>query len=184
MLSIEFTRRAVAGTVAVEVGANEDPAEHGCPDYARGFPYCRAKIAPPARGYADVLGWVQLVSATDLAGEFRIDPFEPLGEVSHPFCFFGFAPTLFDAPHRDHGEDMDFLAHSFLCGLGSAPLEPDREVDAVLGFSWGFSVREGAIEIEGPRVLAPADWDRHGEYLRAAHPGWEFAPGFAANPRP
>ena len=121
-----------------------------------------------------------MVDSTDLAGEFRIDPFEPLGAVTHPFCFFGFSPTLFDAPHREHREDMHFLAHSFLCGLGAEPLAERREVDALLGFSWGFSVRAGSIEGFGPSQLGPADWDGHHAYLRSAHPAWEFIPGFAA----
>ncbi|MGV1048901.1 MAG: hypothetical protein ACOYD4_10310 [Solirubrobacterales bacterium] len=180
-LSIPFRRRGAAGAVAVEVGVDEDPAALGCPDYARGFPCCRATVTPPARGYADALGWIQLVDSTDLFGEFRIDPFEPLGEVSHPFCFFGFAPTLFDAPHRDHRRDMDFLAHSFLCGLGPRPLEGEREADAILGFSWGFAIRDTEIEPYPIALLGPEDWDRHHAYLRHAHPGWSFLPGFAAD---
>jgi hypothetical protein len=178
-MRLPFARLGIEGAVEVEVGVNDDPAALGCPPYARGFPFCRATISPPARGYADALGWVQLVDATDLAGEFRIDPFEPLGEVSHPFCFFGFAPTLFDAPHREARDDMDFLAHSFLCGLGRRPLESEPEVDALLGFSWGFSVRSGEIEPGPPAALGPADWDRHREYLSGAFPAWTFAPGFA-----
>jgi hypothetical protein len=177
-LSVPFERVAAAGTVEVEVGVNDDPAALGCPEFARGFPWCRATISPPAGGYADALGWIQLVDATDLFGEFRIDPFEPLGEVTHPFCFFGFAPTLFDAPHRDHGEDMDFVANSFLCGLGPDPLGEHREADALLGFSWGFHVRGGEIEIDRLAQLGPADWDRHHDYLSTAHPGWAFLPGF------
>jgi hypothetical protein len=175
-LSIPFERRGVSGTVAVEVGVNDDPAGFGCHECALGFPWCRATIAPPVRGYADALGWIQLVDATDLFGEFRIDPFEPLGEVTHPFCFFGFAPILFDAPHRDHGEDMDFVAHSFLCGLGPEPLAGRFEADALLGFSWGFHIRDREIEIDAPALLGPTAWDRHLAYLRKSHPRWTFLP--------
>jgi hypothetical protein len=178
-ITLGFERAGAGGVVAVEVGVNDDPAALGCPEFARGFPFCRATVAPPARGYADALGWVQLVDSTDLFGEFRIDPFEPLGEVTHPFCFFGFSPTLFDAPHRDHREDMDFLAHSFLCGLGQEPLEDPSEVDALLGFSWGFGIRDGRIEPTAPAPLGPDDWDAHRPYLREAFPRWSFVPGFA-----
>ncbi|HEY6729601.1 MAG TPA: hypothetical protein VI039_01095 [Solirubrobacterales bacterium] len=180
-MRIEFERAGSDGVVEAELGINDDPAALGCPEYARGFPWCRATISPPARGYADCLGWVQLVSATDLAGEFRIDPFEPLGEVTHPFCFFGWSPTLFDAPHRDHGEDMDFEAHSFLCGLGQEPLEPPAEVDALLGFSWGFAVVDGKIHPRGPAPLTAGDWDAHHAYLHQAFPRWRFLPGFATH---
>ena len=178
-LIIGFVRNRVAGTVEVELGRNEIPAELGCPEYAHGFPFCRATVAPAARGYQDVLGWVQLVDSTDLFGEFRIDPFEPLGEVAHPFCFYGFAPVLFDAPHRDHRLDTDWVAHSFLCGLGADPLDGESEVDAILGFSWGFSIRAGEIEAQGPTVLAPEAWDSHTAYLRGAFPAWTFLPDFA-----
>lgn len=177
-IGIPFHRLGVDGVVEVEVGVNEDPAVLGCPEYARGFPYCRATVTPPARGYADALGWVQLVNSTDLAGEFRIDPFEPLGEVSHPFCFFGFAPILFDAPHREHRRNTDWIAHSFLCGLGEEPLEGQAGADAILGFSWGFSIRDSRIDIDGPAVLGPDDWDRHLPYLGRSHPRWSFVPGF------
>jgi len=176
---IEFERAGVASVVEVSVGVNEDPAALGCPEFARGFPVCRATISPPARGYADFLGWVQLVRSTDLSGEFRIDPFEPLGEATYPVCFFGFAPVLFDAPHRDHREDTDWVAHSFLCGLGADPLDRENEVDALLGFSWGFEIRGGEIRVHGPACLGPEDWDGHHAYLDDAFPAWSFLPGFS-----
>lgn len=179
-MRLDFERGGVAAAVSVEVVANDDPAHYGCPEFARGFPVCRATIEPPARGYADFLGWVQLVESTDLANEFRIDPFEPLDlEPTHPFCFFGFAPTLFDAPHRDHREDTDWLAHSFLCGLGTGPLYPPGEVDALLGFSWGFGIRDGEIRIRGSAPLDAAAWDAHLPYLGRRFERWRFLSGFA-----
>jgi hypothetical protein len=177
-VELEFERAGRGGAVAVEVGVNEDPGALGCPDYARGFPYCRATVSPSARGYSDFLGWVQIVDSSDLAGEFRIDPFEPLGDVPHPFCFYGFSPTLFDAPHREHRRDTDWLAHSFLCGLGDDPLDGQAEVDALLGFSWGFKIREGEIAVEQPARLCAEDWDGHRAYLSKAFPRWSFRPGF------
>lgn len=178
-LSIPFERAGVAGTVAVEVGVNDDPAALGCPVWARGFPWCRATIEPPARGYADTLGWIQLVDWEQAGEGFLIDPFAPLGQIPHPFCFFGWAPTLFDAPHTDTPlQTSDFVAHSFLCGLGPEPLDGHYEADAVLGFSWGFHVRDGQLEIEGPALLSPEAWDGHHDYLRESHPGWSFIPGF------
>ncbi len=181
-IQIHFDRVDLDGSVEVEVAVNEDPAVLGCPEYARGFPYCRTTVTPPARGYLDALGWVQLVSSTDLADEFRIDPFESLGEVSHPFCFFGFAPTLFDAPHREQRRNTDWIAHSFLCGLGEEPLEGAAQADAILGFSWGFSIRDSRIDIDGPPVLSPDDWDRHHAHLQRAHPRWSFIPCLSEDP--
>ena len=51
----------------------------------------------------------------------------------------GLAPTLFDAPSRDHRDDLDWLAHAF---LAHTPLGTNA-VEAVLGFSWGFTFRGG-----------------------------------------
>jgi hypothetical protein len=168
----------VAVTVEVEVGVNEDPMALGCPELARGFPCCRSTISPPARGYADMLGWVQLVRQPDWGEDFRIDAFEPLDtEPTHPFCLFGFAPTQFDAPHRDTLPDMDWVAHTFLAGI--AGIHEPREVRAGVGFSWGFRIRGSRIEVDGPEVLGPGDWDRHLPYLRRAFPTWSIAPGFA-----
>lgn len=177
-LTLDFERAGVPVTVAVELGVNDDPATLGCPEFARGFPYCRSTISPPARGYGDVLGWVQLVRQTEWDDEFRIDPFEPLDpDPPHPFCFFGFAPTQFDAPHRDTRPDMDWLSHTFLAGL--AGIHESAEVRAALGFSWGFSIRDGQVEITGLSQLDPATWDAHLPYLRRTYPRWAFAPGLA-----
>lgn len=161
----------------VEVGRNEEPAAVGCPEFARGFPICRATIEPAARGYNDVLGWIQLVKSTDLYGEFRNDPFEPVDtEPNHPFCFYGFAPTLLDLPHRDHGEDVDFLAHSFLCDLGERPLSPPAQARFLVGFSWGFVVRDGEITVNGAARLDGVAWDDRLPYLRRTFPRWDFLP--------
>lgn len=170
---------AVEGRVQVEVAVNDDPAALGCSEIARGFPYCRADIEHAAIGYADVLGWVQLVHSSLHGEEFLLDHFEPLGFVPHPFAFYGWAPTFFDAPHSDEG-DWDFLAHSFLCGLGGELLEFRREVRALLGFSWGFSKQDQRIESFGPASLAAPDWDQHRAYLgeRYGEWDWKFAAGF------
>lgn len=181
-IEIPFRWADVDGIVRATVATNEDPAALGCDESARGFPYCRATIEPPARGYADASGWVQLVDRGDLGGGFRIDPFEPLGEVSHPFCFYGFAPTFFDAPHTDELENWDFLAHAFLCGLGGELFEFRKEARAILGFSWGFSKRGQQIEWFGPDLLSAQDWDGHLERLTEERPQWSFRPGFSRHP--
>jgi len=180
-MDLPYRWNGAEGLVRVEVRVNDDPAALGCEEIARGFPYCRATVEPPAIGYADMLGWVQLVESSHRGNGFEIDTFEPLGSVSHPFAFFGSAPTLFDAPHSDD-EDWDFLAHSFLCGLGGKLLEFRHEALAVLGFSWGFSKRGRKIEFFGPDPLAASDWDAHREYLTRRFPDWTFASGFRQDP--
>jgi len=122
-MDLPFNLEGAPGRVAVAVEVNDDPEALGCVPAARGFPYCTATVSHPARGYAAALGWIQLVRSSDGdrgGDEFEIDPYEPLGHVPHPFAFFGFLPTLFDAPSRDPVIDMDWLAHSFLCRLTEA----------------------------------------------------------------
>lgn len=182
-MELPFRWATLRGRVTVELAVNEDPGALGCDEIARGFPYCRATVEPPAKGYADMLGWVQLVNASYLhRGEgFISDGFEPLGPLPHPFGFYGVSPTLFDAPHTDDRE-ADFFAHSFLCGLGGELLEFRQEVRAVLGFSWGFLKREARIESFGPDLLSAGDWNGHLDYLRGHFEEWTFAPGFRDDP--
>jgi hypothetical protein len=86
-LELPFRWNGVEGLVQTEVGVNDEPARFGVEEFARGFPYCRATIAPPAVGYREMLGWVQVVERSDFDPGFNIDLFEPLGEVPHPFAF-------------------------------------------------------------------------------------------------
>ena len=181
-MDLPYRWNGTDGRVRAEVSVNDDPAAMGCGDYARGFPYCLAKIEHPAIGYADMLGWVQLADSISREEGFEIDELKFLTEVTHPFAYFGSAPTLFDAPHTDELDDWDFTVHTFLCGLGGELVEFRREVRAVLGFSWGFSKRGSRIEIFGPDVLSAADWDDHRGYLGRRYPRWSFAAGFRQGP--
>ena len=167
------------GHVDVAVAVNHDPQALGCREAARGFPYCSATITHPVRGYLAALGWIQLVRSTDnVSGgaAFEVDPFEPLGPTSHPFCFFGFLPALFDAPSRDPIRDMEWVAHAFLCRPG----EDEQEVQPILGFAWGFTVRSGVITASGPEALPLQAWEAHLAVLAHAHPTWSFARGSAS----
>jgi len=187
-LEMPYRWRGVDGTVEVEMGIDRNPGEFGCEEVARGFPYLRATLEPAAVGYGDWLGWVQLVDMSDRRGGLRIDNGEILGPVPHPFSYYGPNVTLFDHPHTYH-RDWDFLAHTFLCGLGGELLEFRQEVRALLGFSWEIHKRGDQIEVAGPTPLGPEDWDRqHGylnrRYRRLRLRKWRFAPGFSDRPLP
>lgn len=179
-IEVPFRWATLEGHVEAEVGVNENPEALGCDEIALGFPYCRARIEPESKGYRDALGWVQMVDASFFPGGVHVDNFEPLGPVPHPFAFYGFSPTLFDAPHAE-GDELDFLAHSFLCGLGGELLER-QEVRAVLGFEWGFSKRGARIESFGPELLSEDVWNGHLDYLRGHYDDWTFASGFRDDP--
>lgn len=177
------------GIVRVELGVNDDPVAFGVEEFARGFPFCRATIEPVTVGYREMIGWVQVVKRSDTGDAFTIDLFEPLGDVPHPFAFFGFSPTMFDAPHATF-RNWDFTAHTFLCGRGGKLLEQTeggrRDVRTVLGFEWGFSKRGTRIDSFGPTPLEAEDWNAHLPYLheRFSDPRWTFLPGFFDHPLP
>ena len=177
------------GLVRVEMGVNDDPVAFGVEDWARGFPFLRATIESTATGYREMIGWVQVVDRSDQPDGFNIDLFEPLGEVPHPFCQFGYSPVMFDSPHATY-TDWDFTSHTFLCGRGGKLLEQTedgrREVRAVLGFEWGFVKRDDRIDLFGPKQLSAEDWNHHLPYLqeRFSEPQWTFLPGFFDHPLP
>jgi hypothetical protein len=96
--------------------------------------------------------------------------------VPHPFCWIGLSPRLFDAPSRHPKLDLDWAAHSFLC----VP-DGDRdgfEVHALLGFAWGFTVRDEEISLVPPTLITPAEWAQDVDVLAPLYPSWRFVPGF------
>ena len=176
---LDFSLRDLPGWVAVTLEPNDDPEALGKPPPARGFPVCTAEVTYRGRGYTAALGWIQLVRSTDAASggdQFELDPYEPLGQTAHPFCFFGFAPTLFDAPSRESRAPLDWTANSFLCFI--ARNRDRREARAILGFSWGFSIRDELFSYDSPASLTPSAWDDHLSLLGREHPTWAFARGY------
>lgn len=177
-MDIPFTLNGVDGRVVVTYERNERPEEVGCPPETSGYPLCRATVERPFRGYDSLMGWVQLVRSDDNESggrEFEMDPLAFLGDLDHPYCWLGLNPTLFDAPSRQDRPDMDWRAHSFLCvpdDIGNG-----LEARPMLGFSWGFTARDGEITLEPPALLGDADWDQHLPTLRAKHPLWHFGEG-------
>lgn len=172
-MRLHFSHHAVSGSVAIDVRRNVYPAELGCDAASLGLPVCIARVETATQGYRAMCGWIQVVCSTDnsTGGEgFDMDPFAPSGTDS-PYAFYGLAPTLFDAPARDHRDDLDWLAHAF---LAHTPLGTNT-VEALLGFSWGFRFRAEEVQIVAPAPLVPTDWAAHQELLTAEHPAWTFS---------
>lgn len=182
---LDFEYDGVAGQVVVECVPNDDPTTLGCPPDAEGFPACTASVHFPAKGYRALLGWVQLVRSTDNAsgGErFEIDPFALFFDAPSPYCWYGTAPTLFDAPRRGTDVPLTWVAHSF---LATTPLEEAvptwrRPVVPLAGFSWGFEISSAAIDLHPVGQLAAGDWDGHLATLRQEYPAWQFSEASAA----
>jgi hypothetical protein len=187
-LRIPFTLRGISGLISVSVTRNTDPdaigyalLSGGLPtDAARGFPVCRATVTYPAEGYAAMFGWTQMVRSTDSAPDkFEMDPIALYQQIPTPYAWFGVRPELFDAPSRDSRHDMTWEAHSFLCVSPDAVLT--RHVQAVAGFSWGFTINHQDIIFTPPAALGPKTWDSHLDLLRASYPGWSFDSGYPPN---
>jgi hypothetical protein len=176
-LQLTFEHLGTPGSVSVIVSTTGDPEEVGAGPYARGLANCEARITYPGHGNRGRLGWVQLVRSTDNRSggkDFEMDPLEILGDVPHPFCHFGIAPTLFDAPGRADRADLDWDCRSFLCRIVG---DDRREVEMMTGFSWGFVIKDGLVSVASPRP--ETRWDDHLALLRQEYPDWRFAPSDA-----
>jgi hypothetical protein len=186
-LEVPFTLRGLPGQITVSLAPNESPdalgyrlLTDGAPaPFARGFPVCRASVQYPADGYAAMFGWIQLVRSSDSdPGQFELDPVALYADVATPYAWFGLRPELFDAPCRGSRADLEWLAHSFLCVSPDAVLT--RRAHAVAGFSWGFRISGGTLELVRPAGLGPDAWDRHIKLLWRSFPDWAFGTGFFA----
>src|SRR6266487_102415 len=176
-MRLPFSLREIAGSIDITVDTSREPRDLGAPPDAVGLAHCQATITYTGKGYTSLLGWIQLVRSTDNASQgqrFEMDPLTLVGEVPHPFGFYGIKPTLFDAPSRSSRANLDWLAHSFLCHIADYD---QRIVHAICGFSWGFSIDAGATAVIPARRLESADWNQHLDLLHTEHPAWQFADG-------
>jgi len=180
-LRVPFSLRGISGLISVSVTPDADPGAIGYSlltgglpvDAARGFPVCRATVAYPAQGYAAMFGWAQMARSADSApGKFEMDPLSLYRQMPTPFAWFGVRPELFDAPSRESRHDMTWEAHSFLCVSPDAVLT--RHVQAIAGFSWGFTISQHDITPAPPAMLGPEAWDSHLDLLRTDYPDWIF----------
>ena len=179
-MNITFVLRGMEGHVSVTYSRNDRPDVVGSSAESSGFPMCHASVNYPAQGYDALLGWVQLVRSDDNTSQgraFETDPLDILGDVPHPFCWIGLSPSMFDAPSRSPRQDLDWEAHSFLC-VPDGSVDTGLEVQALLGFAWGFRIRDEEIHLAPPSPLGPTDWDEHVDVLAARFPSWRFIGGF------
>ena len=176
-LSIPFTARGSDGIVSVTIERPTDSTILGQVADAVGFPVCRATVEFDLDGYSGMLGWVQTVGTKkDTHSEwlFEIDPLQVFEGLEMPFAFYGLTPVLFDAPYRgDRSRYLDWVAHSFLCFAPTHPMA--KEVEAVTGFSWGFTMVSGEVEIAPIQILQACDWSRHLTDMTESLPSWKFS---------
>ncbi|GIG92176.1 hypothetical protein [Plantactinospora endophytica] len=175
-MEIGFDVGGESGRVLVEVVANTDPVVVGKDERDLGMPVCAAAVEFSAHGYRSLLGWVQLVQEPGATDPFTIDPFDLFADSTAPFAWYGFRPTLFDAPSRRHVGAVRWQAHSFLT-VGPWDVDP-RLVVPLVGFAWGYQQDlDDGLHLSPVRRLGPADWDGHRPYLADRYPTWRFDEG-------
>lgn len=175
-LTLDFAIHGVTGEVTVAMAANHAPEALGCDPSAQGFPVCEATVDTQLRGYRALLGWVQVVGLRRSPTEerrFVLDPLPVFDGVDTPFGFYGVHPVLFDAPsRRDRTQQLDWLAHSFLCASPAGPME--QLVKPYASFQWGFILDAGTIRFVRPEPLPLATWTNHQPLLETSFPAWQF----------
>lgn len=170
------------GDIAVDISIrpNHNPKAYGLDllfptiplDTFSGFPVCEGIVhcSPDNRGYASMYGWTQLWKQDDEDWRFDWAPVQT--GLNWPFIWFGPEPRLFDGPTRVGVTNLDWTARSFVTYIDDSLMT--RCVQCVVGFEWGFWIRDGKIAIKPLKRLESTDWDTFGGYLRETFPGWEF----------
>lgn len=193
-LSLDFHLSARRqGTVSITVEPDSNPLDYGkdlllptlLPDTpletalkrTLDFPVITAKVhSTGARGYGAYYGWIQLTRSAEpsltAAHAWEMDPIPITAELNTPFVWFGPEPTLFDGPFRPRDTDVEWSAHSFLAEVGDSCLS--RDVRPILGFEWGFWIREGRVLVKEVRRLDLEAWDGHLALFRGKFEGWRF----------
>lgn len=170
---LTFRHADATGVVCVLTGSTLDRRMR-----SDSLAWCRAEVFHPGQGYVSRFGWIQFVRSTDnktCGVDWELDPLEILGEVAHPFGYFGILPTLFDAPSRATRRDLEWEAQSFLTTIILTPGNPDvLQVQPLTGFSWGFTVHTGSVSTLPISALDARDWSARLPLL-SAFSRWTFA---------
>jgi hypothetical protein len=193
-LEAPFRLRGYDGLVTISCGEDRDPAFWGFAtpgllfqpfdlELAKGYPVCEARIAYAGSGYRALMGWIQLITQrnpdTGAEVEKNVDLFPMLADADSPFCVFGYAPTFFDAPANPDQGTIDWIADTFLAVC------PDvvrtRTVAALLGFRWGYALRQAQATPIPLQALNHDAWELQRPLPHTRYPRWRFLSGFATN---
>jgi hypothetical protein len=130
-----------------------------------------------------MMGWIQLIThrhpVTGVEEEASVDLAPMLSDVDSPFITFGYAPTFFDAPANPDQGTIDWIADTFL--VVAPDVARTRTIAALLGFRWGYQLRNRLATPLPVEILGPQMWGRGRETLHAGYPSWRFLAGFATD---
>jgi hypothetical protein len=182
----KFEHDGVEGVVNVWYGANTSPIDTGfaairdigAGPQVRGFPVIKAEVKTSGHGYANVYGWIQVISHLRSDGsveDWSPDSIPALRDRGVPFCVLGYHPTFWDAPFWPGRPRLHWRAELFLCPM-VVRRPTEEEVVSVAGVRWGFTIaREGADPKLLPVESVGGDaWRDAAPRLRDWFPGWRF----------
>ena len=181
---IPFQLRDFNGEIVVDYGVNLDPAKWGFgesvlgenhpPEQALGFPVVQATVDYAGVGYGAVMGWIQIVRYQLHDTNEQVTVFDVAPQIKDsdvPYVSYGIRPTLFDAPGFDR-QEVTWDADSFLVHSPDGVLS--REINAITGFRWGYTVRHGEVKVVPVALAHLSDWERNLPDLEKRHPTWTF----------
>ena len=156
--------------------ANDDPERWGyhllglpeLVEVSRGFPVVEADVEFPAEGYLAELGWVQVVWSND---EVIVDRAPQLLDTGYPYVTFGLRPAFFDAPSTTD-ERVVWRARTFL--TSTPDLLMTKVLEPVVGFTWGYDVADGRVDVVGLALASDDDWGSLAREVRRELPQWEL----------
>ncbi len=189
--SFDFTYNGKNGSVMATFGPNRGVKSSGFTAIAgrftdnvvKGFPVIMAEVKYGGLGYESMLGWVQIVTHRYPGGpesEVSVDVAEMFQGYQNPYCFYGYKPTLYDAPCHNPGVTMEWIAYSFLSPLKQIDENEKKMVAPVVGFKWGYALKNGKIDrIFQPESVYERKWVELSREVRGEYSDWTFKEGFA-----
>jgi hypothetical protein len=164
------------GRVRASLTVNDRPERWGyhllglsySADASRGFPVVEAEVDFAAEGYAAWLGWVQVVWMND---DVIVDRAPQLLDSGVPYVTFGVRPAFFDAPSTTVAS-ATWRARTFL--TATPDLVMTKVVEPVAGFTWGYDLEDGRVDVVGLAQADADDWPATRTELTRELPHWEF----------
>lgn len=151
-------------------------------DMIRGFPVIRAIVNYSGFGYEAMFGWIQIVTHRYPGGEeseTSVDVAPQFQNYPVPYCFYGYKPTLYDAPCHNPGISMKWTAYSFLCPLTITDENGKKLVAPFLGLKWGYSLENGKVSsLHAPEVVGADKWNQLTIGIRDEFKDWAFSSSF------
>lgn len=155
---------------------NDDPERWGyhllglefAAEVARGFPVVEADVEFAAEGYAAELGWVQVVWMND---EVIVDRAPQLLDTGFPYVTFGPRPAFFDAPSTVRAR-VGWRARTFL--TSTPDLLMTKVLEPVVGFTWGYDVADGRVDVVGLELASEDDWGSLAREVERELPQWDL----------